>query len=70
MAAAVQNATVHDRTHLFEVHETLEQALNFDDAQAYHRYSRLFHMALSRPSRMLRLVHMLEVLGTSPNPCN
>jgi len=60
MAAAVLNATDHDRTYLSEVHETLEQALKFDDAQAYHRYSRLFHMALSRPSRMLRLVHMLE----------
>jgi DNA-binding GntR family transcriptional regulator len=60
MAAAVLHATDADRTHLSEVHHTLEQALKFDDAQAYHRYSRRFHMALSRPSRMLRLVHMLE----------
>jgi DNA-binding GntR family transcriptional regulator len=60
MAAAVHNATDADRTHLSEVHHALEQALKFDDAQAYHRQSRDFHMALSRPSRMLRLVHMLE----------
>ncbi len=60
MAAAVRNATDQDQAHLAEVHDTLEQALKFDDAQAYHRYSRQFHMALSRPSRMLRLVHMLE----------
>lgn len=60
MAAAVHNASDHDRAHLREVHETLEQALKFDDAQAYHRYSRQFHMGLSRPSQMLRLVHMLE----------
>lgn len=60
MAAAVQNATDADRTHLSDVHHALEQALKFDDAQAYHRHSRQFHMALSRPSRMLRLVHMLE----------
>ncbi len=60
MAAAVSNATDADRAHLTEVHETLAQALKFDDAQAYHRHSRQFHMALSRPSRMPRLVHMLE----------
>ena len=60
MAAAITNATDADRIHVGDVHETLEQALKFDDAQAYHRYSRQFHMALSRPSRMLRLVHMLE----------
>lgn len=60
MAAAVANATDADRNHLTEVHHTLEQTLKFDDAQAYHRQSRLFHLALSRPSRMLRLVHMLE----------
>jgi DNA-binding GntR family transcriptional regulator len=60
MAAAILNATDADRAHLTEVHDTLEQSLKFDDAQAYHRYSRTFHLALSRPSRMLRLVHMLE----------
>ena len=60
MAAAVVHASDSDRAHLAEVHETLQQALKFDDAQAYHRHSRQFHMALSRPSRMLRLVHMLE----------
>jgi DNA-binding GntR family transcriptional regulator len=60
MAAAVLHATDADRAQLSEVHHTLEQALKFDDAQAYHRHSRQFHMALSRPSRMLRLVHMLE----------
>ncbi|BBY86248.1 GntR family transcriptional regulator [Mycolicibacterium tokaiense] len=60
MAAAVQHATDADRAHLVAVHQMLEGALKFDDAQAYHRHSRQFHLALSRPSRMLRLVHMLE----------
>lgn len=60
MAAAVLQATDADRSHLSQVHDTLEQTLKFDDAQAYHRHSREFHLALSRPSRMLRLVHMLE----------
>lgn len=60
MAAAVHNSTAADRNHLSDVHHALEQALKFDDAQAYHRQSREFHLAMSRPSRMLRLVHMLE----------
>lgn len=60
MAAAIHAADDADRAHLREVNLNLEQALKFDDAPAYHRQSREFHMALSRPSRMLRLVHMLE----------
>ena len=60
MAAAVDTAEEKDRDHLREIDRTLEQALKFDDAQAYQRQSREFHLALSRPSRMLRLVHMLE----------
>jgi len=60
MAAAIHAADDADRVHLRAVNLNLEQALKFDDAQAYHRQSREFHMALSRPSRMLRLVHMLE----------
>ncbi|WP_197379026.1 GntR family transcriptional regulator [Mycolicibacterium mengxianglii] len=68
MAAALQHATDDDRAHLSEVHVTLEQALKFDDAQAYHRHSRQFHMALSRPSRMLRLVHMLESAWNMTEP--
>ena len=49
-----------DHARLREVHPNLEQALKFDDSRAYHRQSREFHMALSRPSGMVRLVHMLE----------
>jgi DNA-binding GntR family transcriptional regulator len=60
MTAAMHAADDADRDHLCEVNRSLEQALKFDDAQAYHRQSREFHLALSRPSRMLRLVHMLE----------
>ncbi|MGE0217364.1 GntR family transcriptional regulator [Mycolicibacterium sp.] len=60
MAAAAHTATDADRDHLVEVNRSLEQALKFDDAPAYHRQSREFHLALSRPSRMHRLVHMLE----------
>ena len=58
MAAAVLQADDADRARLSQVHHALEQSLKFDDAQAYHRHSRQFHLALSRPSRMLRLVHM------------
>ena len=31
-----------------------------DDSQTYHRQSRIFHLGLTRPSGMLRLIHMLE----------
>ncbi|WP_099025585.1 GntR family transcriptional regulator [Mycolicibacterium palauense] len=60
MAAAVDLADDEDRAYLSAVNRDLQQALKFDDAQAYHRRSREFHLAISRPSRMLRLVHMLE----------
>jgi len=60
LAAAVVNATDADRTHVAEVHGLLERAVREDDPQAYHRQSRHFHLGLARPSRMYRLLHMLE----------
>lgn len=60
LAAAALNAGPEDRDRLLEVNERLEQAIRDDDPAAYHRESRLFHIALTRPSRMFRLLHMLE----------
>jgi DNA-binding GntR family transcriptional regulator len=50
---------------MYIVRETLESAalevaVRQDDPQTYHRQSRRFHIGLTRPSRMLRLMHMLE----------
>ncbi|MDT5154712.1 MAG: hypothetical protein QOI01_6445 [Mycobacterium sp.] len=60
LAAAVVRATDDERAHVREVNRLLEDAVTEDDPQAYHRQSRLFHMGLTRPSGMLRLIHMLE----------
>ncbi|MEV0251731.1 GntR family transcriptional regulator [Nocardia sp. NPDC050712] len=60
LAAAVRNAGPADRAALRELDERLEQAIRDDDPVAYQRRSRDFHIALTRPSRMFRLLHMLE----------
>lgn len=60
LAAAVDKATDADRAHLTEVNRLLEIAVQHDDSQTYHRQSRHFHIGLTRPSGMHRLMHMLE----------
>jgi DNA-binding GntR family transcriptional regulator len=60
LAAAVHLATDADRAHVVEINRLLEVAVREDDPQTYHRQSRQFHIGLTRPSRMLRLMHMLE----------
>lgn len=60
LAASVANATDEDRAVVVAVHGVLEQAIRVDDPATYHRQSREFHLALTRPSRMHRLLHMLE----------
>ncbi|MBI3212688.1 MAG: GntR family transcriptional regulator [Mycobacterium sp.] len=60
LAAAVELATDADRAHVIEVNRLLEAAVRDDDPLTYHRQSRQFHMGLARPSRMHRLMHMLE----------
>ena len=60
LAAAVAHASDADREHVVEVNRLLEKAVQENDSQTYHRQSRHFHLGLTRPSRMHRLVHMLE----------
>jgi DNA-binding GntR family transcriptional regulator len=60
LAASVANATDDDRAAMIAVNDVLQQAIRDDDPITYHRQSREFHLALTRPSRMYRLVHMLE----------
>lgn len=60
LAAAVVRATDHERAHAAAANRLLEEAVVRDDPQTYHRQSRIFHMGLTRPSGMLRLIHMLE----------
>lgn len=60
LAAAVANATDEDRAVASSANAVLQQAIDEDDPVTYHRHSRSFHLALTRPSRMYRLLHMLE----------
>jgi len=60
LARAAANATAADCANLMEINARLEQAIRDDDPVSYHRQSRNFHVALTKPSRMFRLLHMLE----------
>jgi DNA-binding GntR family transcriptional regulator len=68
LAAAVANAAVEDRAALVAVNEVLQQAIRDDDPATYHRQSRQFHIALIRPSRMHRLLHILEAAWNVTEP--
>lgn len=60
LAAAVPATSDSDRTEAKRLHEAMSDALQDEDPLAYHRLSREFHMAIVRPSRMIRLLHMLD----------
>ncbi|MET7400952.1 GntR family transcriptional regulator [Dactylosporangium sp. NPDC005572] len=64
LRVAVQLATAEDDRRAAEAHAALERAVAASDARGYHRESRRFHLALIRPSRLRRLLHML---GTAWN---
>lgn len=68
LAASVANATDEDRAAVVAAHDILEQAIRDDDPATYHRQSREFHLALTRPSRMHRLLHMLEAAWNVTEP--
>lgn len=68
LAAAVANATNADRDAAIAINDLLECAVRDDDGVAYHRGSRDFHAALTRPSRMYRLLHMLEAAWNVTEP--
>ena len=53
---------------LVAANDVLEQAVRDGDGVAYHRGSRAFHAALTRPSRMHRLLHMLEAAWNVTEP--
>jgi DNA-binding GntR family transcriptional regulator len=49
-------------------HAALEAAVRAGDGRAYHRESRRFHLALIRPCRMRRLLHMLGTAWNMTEP--
>ncbi|WP_067996170.1 GntR family transcriptional regulator [Nocardia pseudobrasiliensis] len=68
LAAAVDRAGPEDHRIATESHARLERAVLDDDPAAYHRETRTFHLALTRPSGMARLVHMLEYAWNITEP--
>lgn len=60
LATAVELADDDDRDRAVEANRLLEESITAADPREYHRRSREFHMSLTRPSRMKRLLHMLE----------
>ncbi len=68
LAAAVHRAGPQDHQVATEAHARLERAVLDDDPAAYNRESRTFHLALTRPSGMARLVHMLEYAWNITEP--
>jgi len=68
LAAAVGNASEADFATAIDMNALLEHAIREDDAVAYHRQSRRFHAALTGPSRMYRLLRMLETAWNLTEP--
>ncbi|MBB3601559.1 DNA-binding GntR family transcriptional regulator [Mycolicibacterium sp. BK556] len=68
LASSVANATDEDRAAIVAANDLLQQAIDNDDPLTYHRQSRHFHLALTRPSRMFRLLHMLESAWNMTEP--
>ncbi|ORI14031.1 GntR family transcriptional regulator [Rhodococcus sp. 1163] len=60
LVTAVELANDDDRVRAIKANHLLEQSITVNNSREYHRQSREFHMSLTRPSRMMRLLHMLE----------
>ena len=68
LKAAVDNATEQDDLQARSALEALDRALADQDYKAYQRESRRFHLALVSPSRMPRLLHMIELVWNLTEP--
>jgi DNA-binding GntR family transcriptional regulator len=68
LAAAIANATDEDRAAVIAANDALQRSIRDDDPATYHRESRNFHLALTRPSRMYRLLRMLEAAWNVTEP--
>lgn len=68
MRVAVRHATAEDDEQARAAHAALEDAVAAGDPRAHHRESRRFHLALIRPCRMRRLLHMLGTAWNMTEP--
>jgi DNA-binding GntR family transcriptional regulator len=68
LTAAIGNAGPDDDRRAALALQALDRALATGDFQAYQRESRQFHLALVSPSRMPRLLHMIELVWNLTEP--
>ncbi len=68
MRVAVSFARDEDDEQARAAHAALEAAVAAGDPRAHHRESRRFHLALIRPCRMRRLLHMLGTAWNMTEP--
>jgi len=68
MRVAIAMAGAEDDERARAAHAALEAAVAAGDGRAYHRESRRFHLALIRPCRMRRLLHMLGTAWNMTEP--
>jgi len=68
LRAAVAHARPDDDEQARSAHRALDTAILAYDGKLYHRESRRFHLALIRPCRMRRLLHMLDVAWNMTEP--
>jgi DNA-binding GntR family transcriptional regulator len=68
LRAAVALAGPEDDEQAHSAHRALDTAVVAYDGRRYHRESRRFHLALLRPCRMRRLLHMLDVAWNMTEP--
>ncbi|MEU4236504.1 GntR family transcriptional regulator [Actinoplanes sp. NPDC026619] len=68
LRSAVELATEDDDRLARAVHGALDAAVVAYDGRLYHRESRRFHLALLRPCRMRRLLHMLDAAWNMTEP--
>jgi DNA-binding GntR family transcriptional regulator len=65
---AVARAGPEDDDRARSAHAALDAAVLAADGRVYHRESRRFHLALIRPCRMRRLLHMLDTAWNMTEP--
>ncbi|WP_249997927.1 GntR family transcriptional regulator [Actinoplanes sp. M2I2] len=68
LRAAVELACADDDEQARSAHGALDEAIGAYDGKRYHRESRRFHLALIRPCRMRRLLHMLDLAWNQTEP--
>jgi DNA-binding GntR family transcriptional regulator len=68
LRVAVEQACADDDEQARSAHHALDAAIAAYDGRRYHRESRRFHLALIRPCRMRRLLHMLDAAWNMTEP--